>query len=210
MNRPAGTALTDIKRSGDVAKRVRRAPGESGIWIFILLDMLIFAEMFGIFVWYRAGHRTLFQASQQTVNPAYGLVYTLLLLTSSWCVVLAVNGARKRLFDISSKLALWALGLGAAFVVIKFVEYGAKLSVGITPTTNDFFMFYFVLTFVHLLHASVGLGVLVFMRKQVHALQYSPGRTDQRPMRMIEASGVYWHMVDLLWIMLFVLFYLRG
>jgi nitric oxide reductase NorE protein len=207
MNQPAGAALTE---TGDVAKRVRRAPGESGIWIFILLDMLIFAEMFGIFVWYRAGRRTLFQASQQAVNPAFGLIYTLLLLTSSWCVILAVNRARKRLFDTSSKLVLCAFGLGTAFVAIKFVEYGAKLSDGITPITNDFFMFYFVLTFVHLLHASVGLGVLVYMRKQVHALRHSPVRSDQGPMRMIETSGIYWHMVDLLWIMLFVLFYLRG
>jgi nitric oxide reductase NorE protein len=191
------------------AARMRRVPAEAGIWIFILLDMLIFAEMFAIFVWYRAENRDLFKASQQLVNPAYGLIYTLLLLTSSWCVVLAVIAAKNRLFGASSKLVLWAFGLGAAFVAIKLVEYGAKLSDGITPTANEFFMFYFVLTFVHLLHASVGLGVLLYLRSQVHALQHSRC-IDQSPMRMIETSGVYWHMVDLIWLVLFALFYLKG
>ena len=125
-------------------------------------------------------------------------------------MVLAVRRARRRLFDVSSKLVLWAFGLGAAFVAIKFVEYGAKLSNGITPVTNDFFMFYFVLTLVHLLHACVGLGVLMYMRKQVKTLQHSREPSERRPMRMIETSGIYWHMVDLLWVVLFALFYLRG
>jgi nitric oxide reductase NorE protein len=71
-------------------------------------------------------------------------------------------------------------------------------------------MFYFVLTFVHLLHACVGLGALVYMRKQVKTLEHSRSTTEQHPMRMIETSGIYWHMVDLLWIVLFALFYLRG
>lgn len=210
MNRQTVTAATNAARYGGVIERKRRVPGESGIWIFILLDMLIFAEMFCIYVWYRAGDRELFETSQHAVNPAYGLIYTLLLLTSSWCVVLAVSAARKQMFDTASTLVLWAIGLGAAFVAIKFVEYGAKLSVGITPITNQFFMFYFVMTFVHLLHASVGLGVLTYMRNQVRALQHSGIQDDRRPMRMIETSGVYWHMVDLLWIVLFALFYLRG
>ena len=82
---------------GGIIKRVRRVPGESGISIFILLDMLIFTEMFCIFAWYRAENRELFQSSQQAVNPVYGLAYTGLLLTSSWCIVMAVScGAEER------------------------------------------------------------------------------------------------------------------
>ena len=167
MNQQAVAMPTGVERTGELAKRARRLPAEPGIWIFILLDMLIFTEMFGIFVWYRAHSRELFQASQHAVNPAYGLAYTLLLLTSSWCVVLAVSAARKRLLDASSKFVTGAISLGAAFVAIKFVEYGFKLSEGITPVTNDFFMFYFVLTFVHLLHVCVGLGVLEIGRAHV-------------------------------------------
>ena len=203
-------APTGTQRIGDAVGRVRRVPGESGIWIFILLDMLIFTEMFGIFAWYRAENRELFESSQQTVNPVYGLVYTLLLLASSWCVVMAVSAVRKRLFEIASRFVLWGFALGAAFVAIKFVEYGEKLHSGITPVTNQFFMFYFVMTFVHLLHVSVGLGVLLYMRNQVCGLQHSGIGPDRNPMRMIEAGAVYWHMVDLLWVVLFALFYLRS
>jgi nitric oxide reductase NorE protein len=203
------TAVT-AEKPGDLSEQRRRMPGESGIWVFILLDMLIFAEMFYVFVWYRAENRELFDTSQHAVNPLFGLIYTLLLLSSSWCVVMAVSAARKRLFDLSSRLAWWGFLLGTAFVVIKLIEYGGKLHAGITPVTNDFFMLYFVLTFVHLLHASVGLGVLLYMRKKIRGLRAAPDRTEPGRIRMIETSAVYWHMVDLLWIVLFALFYLRG
>jgi nitric oxide reductase NorE protein len=203
-------ASLGVSRSGNTGAVGRRMPGESGIWVFILLDMLIFAEMFGIYGWYRAEHPELFRTSQEALNPLYGLAYTLLLLSSSWCVVMAVSAARRGLVALSSRLVLWGLALGAAFAAIKIVEYSGKLSSGITPLTNDFFMFYFVLTFVHLLHASVGLGVLAYMRAQIRGLTLSPAGDDQKRMRMIETSAVYWHMVDLLWIVLFALFYLRG
>jgi nitric oxide reductase NorE protein len=210
MNQEVVTAPTTAERFGDVVGRIRRVPGESGIWIFILLDMMIFAEMFGIFAWYRAQNRDIFQSSQLAVNPVFGLVYTLLLLTSSWCIVMAVSAVRRRLFETASRFVQWGFALGAAFVAIKFIEYGQKLHAGITPVTNEFFMFYFVMTIVHLLHVSVGLGVLLYMRNQVRGLQHSAVRPERSPMRMIEASAVYWHMVDLLWVILFALFYLRS
>jgi nitric oxide reductase NorE protein len=191
-----------------VSRHVRRLPGEPGIWVFVLLDMMIFAEMFGVFVWYRAQNREAFASAAHAISPVYGLVYTLLLLTSSWCVVMAVNAARENRSKFSVTSASWAIALGAAFIAVKLVEYGGKLGAGITPVTNDFFMFYFVLTLVHLLHASVGVGVLVYVRKQLAA---TPLRSpDSNRVRLIEAGGIYWHMVDLLWIVLFALFYLRG
>jgi nitric oxide reductase NorE protein len=203
------TAAVDIRRSSRTDGRARNVPGEPGIWVFVLLDMLVFAEMFVIFAWYRTENREVFEASQHALNPLYGLTYTLLLVASSWCVVTAVGAARRRLVDVSSRLVLWAFVLGAAFAALKIVEYSDKAIAGITPLTNDFFMLFFVMTFVHLLHASVGLGVLMYMRNQIRALGQLPAPADGR-MRRIEAGGIYWHMVDLLWIVLFALFYLRG
>ncbi|WP_029116492.1 cytochrome c oxidase subunit 3 [Mycobacterium sp. URHB0044] len=194
---------------GDGVRRLRRIPGEPGIWVFAILDMLIFAEMFGIYGWYRADHYEAFHAAQSTVIPAFGLAYTVILLTSSWLVVLAISAARRGALDVADKLARGGLALGVAFAVLKLIEYGTKLGQGITPVTNDFFMFFFVMTFVHLLHASVGIGVLVYMRRRIRAL--SPGvSSDAKSMGVIETCGIYWHMVDLLWIVLFALFYLRG
>jgi len=70
-------------------------------------------------------------------------------------------------------------------------------------------MFFFVMTFVHLLHAAVGIGVLVYMRRRIRTL--SPGAdSDSKGFGVIQTCGIYWHMVDLLWIVLFALFYLRG
>jgi len=202
---PAGSGVDVV----DAGNR-HRTPAEPGIWVFILLDMLIFTEMFVIFTWYRAENRDLFHGAQQAVDPWYGLLYTMLLLTSSWCVVMAVSAARKRQIGLAGQLSRWAIGLGAAFAVIKLVEYGTKLAAGITPVTNDFFMFYFVLTIIHLLHATVGLGVLVFVRRQILTVTTDPAPDGRDRMRVIEAGAVYWHMVDLLWIVLFALFYLRG
>ena len=188
---------------------LRRIPGEPGIWVFVILDMLIFAEMFGIYAWYRADNYEAFHAAQAKVIPAFGLAYTLILLTSSWLVVLAISAARKAELDLADKLARGGLALGVSFAVLKLIEYGIKLSQGITPLTNDFFMFFFVMTFVHLLHASVGIAVLAYMRRRIRNL--TPGvASDSKSFGVIETCGIYWHMVDLLWIVLFALFYLRG
>lgn len=208
MTKKALAAPSDVRMTRAGGGVIRRIPGDPGIWIFIFLDMLIFMEMFCLFGWYRSQNRELFEVSQHAVKPAYGLLYTVLLLSSSWCVVMAVGAARKGLIDLASKLVLWAFAFGAAFAAIKVIEYSDKISTGITPVTNDFFMFYFVMTFAHLLHATVGLGVLWYVRNQIKALaspSSSPGR-----LRMIESGAVYWHMIDLLWIVLFALFYLRG
>ncbi|MGZ8813333.1 MAG: cytochrome c oxidase subunit 3 [Mycobacterium sp.] len=192
------------------ATRQPRVPGEPGIWVFAILDMLIFAEMFGIYGWYRADHYEAFQAAQSSVIPLFGLAYTVILLSSSWFVVLAISAARKSQLELADKLVKVGLALGASFAVIKLIEYGTKVAQGITPVTNDFFMFFFVMTFVHLLHAVAGLGVLVYMRRRIQALPIGSENLHSKDMRVIETCGIYWHMVDLLWIVLFALFYLRG
>ena len=188
----------------------RRVPGESGIWLFILLDMLIFVEMFIIFTVYRADDRVPFERAQEAMIPAFGLAYTLLLLTSSWCVVMAVNAARRREFHYASRLVNWGFMLGAAFALLKVVEYAEKFISGYGPTSNDFLMFYFVMTFVHLLHATAGLFVLRYMQRQIRVLERDWAPHERAHTHAIETGAVYWHMVDLLWIVLFALFYLRG
>lgn len=202
------TTAAPAERS--VGGRIRRVPGEPGIWVFAILDMLIFAEMFGIFGWYRADHLEAFQAAQHDVVPVFGLAYTLILLSSSWFVILGVSAARRGRLDLADTMVKVGLALGASFVVIKLVEYGLKVASGITPVTNDFFMFFFVMTFVHLLHATGGLGVLIYMRRRIRGLPSGSVDVHGKDMRVIETCAIYWHMVDLLWIVLFALFYLRG
>lgn len=197
-------------RSNRVGARPRRIPGEHGIWVFAILDMLVFAEMFGIYGYYRSDHQAEFREAQTALIPAFGLAYTVILLSSSWFVVLAISAARRAQLELADRMARIGLLLGVSFVALKMVEYGTKLTQGITPLTDDFFMFFFVMTFVHLLHASVGVGVLAYMRRRIKGLPVDHEATAPRQMRIVETCGIYWHMVDLLWIVLFALFYLRG
>ena len=100
-------------------------------------------------------------------------------------------------------LLRYALGIGSIFLVVKAFEYGSLFTSGISPVTNDFFMYYFVLTGLHLLHYLGGMVALVvtLVRARKHGL--NAGYT-----RWIESVGVYWHMVDLIWIFLFPMLYL--
>ena len=166
-------------------------------------DLTVFALFFSAFAFYRSQQVELYRASQATLNQHYGVLNTLLLLTGSWFVALALESARKRSPLRAARLLTLAIGCGSAFAVVKYCEYGEKFRAGIGPGTNDFFMYYFVLTGIHLLHVLVGLGLLCW------ALARLRGRAGAEPsLGLLECSGLYWHMVDLLWIVLFPLLYL--
>ena len=178
-------------------------PGEVGVWIFILGDMVVFALFFVTFLYYRAQNVELFATSQAMLNQNRGAINTLLLLASSWFVVLGVRSLHQHLTHLAPRLFGVALLCGLGFVVVKFFEFSEKIGHGVTATTNDFFMYYFIFSGIHLLHVFIGIGVLVFMI--VH-LRKNTATTPN--MVLIEGGASYWHMVDLLWIVLFPLLYL--
>lgn len=181
----------------------RRLPGVEGVWVFVLADMCFFAVLFVAFMQERLKQGELFEAARHTLNPDFGGINTLILLTSSWFVVLAVDAAKH---DRIAEIPRWlmaALLCGAAFGVSKAIEYGGKLAAGITPMSNDFYMFYFSLTGIHLLHVVGGctmLGLFWFKARN--------GGFGSRNLSVLESGATYWHMVDLLWIFLFPLLYL--
>jgi nitric oxide reductase NorE protein len=197
------TALAGSRSSTPEPSRRHHVPGESGIWVFILGDMVVFAIMFATYLYYRGKDVALFNISQLRLNPDFGLVNTLLLLASSLLVVLAVGLVRAGNHRPARALILGAIGCGLAFSVLKVIEYSSKIDAGITPQTNQFFMFYFVLTGLHWFHLAIGLAVLGYM-------YFSARRTalDINQFAWFEGAGCYWHMVDLLWIVLFPLLYL--
>ncbi len=182
---------------------IRRVPGEAGIWVLILGDMSAFGAFFGTFLYYRAQDTAVFVESQRLLSQHFGAINTLLLLISSWFVVIALNAARTGRLQITRRLLACAWLCGLAFVAVKYFEWGDKLRAGITPATNDFFMYYFIFTGIHLLHLVIGLGVLGFLV----ALAQRPQLTARDHMNL-ESGACFWHMVDLLWIVLFPLLYL--
>lgn len=145
----------------------------------------------------------MFASSQEHLNESGGAVNTLLLLTSSLGVAAAVKAARQGDADVARRLLGAAVAGGVGFAAVKVLEYRALLGADLTPGTNDFFMYYFVLTWLHLLHLAVGTGVLVFIR-----FLLCRGELTPRQIGFVEGGGCYWHMVDVIWIVLFGLLYL--
>lgn len=192
----AGTA-TDKQRANNV-------PGEPGIWVFIFGDLLLFAYIFLLYLHYRSRAPELFARWQLHLNTDVGVAYTLLLLTSSLFVVFALRRIRLGNNRTAPRLVLGAMGCGIAFAGIKVLEYYTKVHAGITPATNDFNLFYYVLTGLHLVHVAIGVGVLTFMwRLARRAPDLSPLQ-----LHLAEGCACFWHMVDLLWLVIFPLLYL--
>jgi nitric oxide reductase NorE protein len=176
-------------------------PGEEGVWVLVLGDMIVFGLFFVTYLYYRAQEADLFDRSQARLNLYFGVINTLLLLTSSWFVVMGVQAVRDECRARAKTLLRLACLCGAGFCAIKAIEYTEAFDQGVTLVTNDFFMFYFMYTGIHLLHVVIGLAVLLFLMR-------SANESKPHDVRIFESGATFWHMVDLLWIMLFPLLYL--
>ncbi len=197
---------------GKPATRKNHMPGEVGIWVFILGDMVIFGLFFIVFVYYRGLNPELYLQSQATLNQNYGAINTLFLLASSWFVAMAVDDMRSKIIKLAPAFFPLAMLCGVGFTVVKIIEYREKISAGITLTTNDFYMYYYIFTGLHFLHVLIGMGVLVFLwLKAKEVAKRTAGSSEgvtEKEMILVESGASYWHMVDLLWIVLFPLLYL--
>jgi len=190
------------------APPAHRAPaalaGDHGVWLFITADVFAFAFFFLLFTWGRVGNPAVYEQSRHSLDAGIGLLNTLVLLTSSWFMVLAVEAAREGSRPRTVRNLSLAMSVGSGFAVSKVVEYTGKIQAGITMLTNEFFMYYFVFTGIHFIHFLIGMVVLAVClhKARTQAL-------DARYRVWIESSGCYWHMVDMLWIILFPLLYLQ-
>lgn len=187
----------------DCKRPARHLPGEAGIWLVILGDMTIFALLFGTYLYYRRPEADLFNRSQEVLSRDLGALNTLILLTSSWFMAMAVQFARLRRGGPIPWLIAAAIFCGCCFGFIKIIEYHAKFAAGISFSTNDFFMFYFVLTGIHLLHLTLATLFLVYLWNRSRHADWNP-----KDVAILEIGASFWHLVDLLWIVLFPLLYL--
>lgn len=181
----------------------RRIPGEHGTWVFLLGDLVVFAVFFATFLVERAKAPEVFDAARRTLHAGIGLTNTLVLLTSSLCVVVALGALRDGARGLAGRAVQAAVGCGLLFVTFKIVEYVSLGRSGYGPGANDFYLYYVILTGLHLLHVCLGIAVLSFVFTQTRRVELSPTR-----MALVEGGACFWHVVDLLWIVLFPLLYL--
>ena len=182
-----------------------RTPGEPGIWVLVAGDLLLFSLFFIVLLTYRAADPALFSSSQRSLDQLIGALNTVLLLTSSLFIALAVKSVRSGTpaARCAPHLIATAALLGLGFVIVKAFEWSARFAAGQTISSNDFFMFYFMYTGIHLLHVLLGLIVLTLL-----FLVCRRPSLDANTIRLVESGGIFWHLVDLLWVVLFALFYL--
>ncbi len=180
----------------------RRLPGDADIWVFVVGDMLIFSAYFAAYLFTgRMGNRELFLRSEQHLSQTLGLCNTLILLTSSLFIALCVHAARLGNLRLASRFLELGGACGVGFLLVKVFEWHSKLASGLTISTNAFFMHYYVMTGVHVAHILIGLTFLMVVRREL-------GGAQAPRMELVEAGGIYWHMVDFLWFMIFSLLYL--
>jgi nitric oxide reductase NorE protein len=201
-----GAVRASADGAGEAARpgAARHVPGEPGIWVLLFGDMAVFTILFGVYLHRRGENKQLFAQSQDALNRTFGAVNTLVLLTSSLLVVFAVLALRnERWRHLAQRLTLGGVAVGSCFVIIKAFEYHEKITAGITPSTNEFYMYYFVLTGLHLAHVIIGLGVLLVLSRIARKPEPTPTH-----LAFFEGGGCFWHMVDLLWIVIFPLLFL--
>src|SRR6202012_1136089 len=195
------TPGVDNSRSDDSGRG--HVPGGSSMWFFVIGDLLIFGVYFVGYMYFRGQNHELFLQSQARLNLDIGAINTVMLLTSSLFVALGTEAARAGNGADALQRFWVALTFGAAFPLLKMFEWIPEITSGLTPGTNLFFMYYYVMTGMHLCHVVLGLVIMCFIIRSL--------KTAEVPkISFVETGATYWHMVDVLWLVLFALLYLMG
>jgi cytochrome c oxidase subunit 3 len=186
-----------------------------GMWLFLFTEMLLFGGLFLVYAVYRRAHAEAFHGASRELELGFGAGNTVLLLTSSLTMAAGVAAFESGRIVRSARLIAATAGMGMVFLLNKGFEWGAKFHAGLYPTAavleardpgeKLFFSLYFAMTGLHGLHVLVGASVLSVVLILVHRAGTDAPR---RYPGVVENAGLYWHLVDIVWIFLFPLFYL--
>ena len=171
-----------------------------GMWLFLASEIMFFTGLLGSFVVLKFAHPQEFHEDASHLNWQLAAFNTIVLITSSLSMALAVQAAEKKDQRGVARNTIITILLALTFLLIKGFEYHAKIEHGILPSTSLFFGAYFTLTGCHGLHIIAGLVVLFRM--------WRAAARQQATFESLELVGLYWHFVDLVWIFLFPLLYL--
>jgi cytochrome c oxidase subunit III len=186
---------------------------KTGMWLFLFTEMLLFGGLFVVYSVYRYRNADAFHLAAHELSVFIGTVNTIILLVSSSTIAMSITALQKK----NKKLALLLLGitilLGVLFLVNKYFEWGHHIKEHIYPGSSVlalrgqgdvlFYGLYFFMTGLHALHIIIGLGFIGFIVAFI-----VKDKVNSEDFVLLENSGLYWHLVDLIWIFLFPLFYL--
>ncbi len=177
-------------------------PGGILLWIIIFLELITFGIALVFFAISSKENPEMFSESREHLNGVFGVINTIFLLTSGFFMANTVSAVKKNKIAKAKLYILVTMGFGVLFLILKSFEYSGKIATGYTMGYNLFFNYYWLLTLFHVIHVLVGLVILTFtyfsFKKPAENLEIED----------VEASAAFWHMCDLIWLLLFPMLYL--
>ncbi len=184
-----------------------------GMWLFLYSEIILFGGLFVLYAAYFHEHPASFAVGGKELNRVFGAINTVVLLISSFTVAASITAIQRQSRKLAMSLLGFSLFCGMIFLVIKYFEWGAKIHHDIYPNSetlvngepglNIFFGLYYVITGLHGLHVIIGMVLL-----SISLVLVWFGKIDATRFSMLDNAGLYWHLVDLIWIFVFPLFYL--
>lgn len=184
-----------------------------GMWLFLFTELILFGGLFIVYSVYRFTYPEEFHIAAQELNRIVGMFNTIILLTSSLTMALSIVAIQRNKRNLSLFFQLLTIFLALFFMVNKYFEWSAKFDHGIYPGSDTllnessgqilFFGLYYVMTGLHGLHVIIGIVMIALMMRYT-----SKGVVTHDNYVKLENTGLYWHLVDIIWIFLFPLFYL--
>ena len=200
-----GDASVEHSHGHQVDPAVEYSSSKLGMWLFLGTEILLFGGLFAAYAIFRAKYPEMFFEQHVELNKKMGAINTCILIFSSLTMAMGVSAIQRGKQKLTAILILITILCGLGFGVVKYFEYSAKFHHHIYPDTSIFFSLYFMMTGLHMLHVFIGLVILSVMF--VLTLK---GKFNAKYSTPVEVGGLYWHLVDLIWIYLFPLLYLIG
>lgn len=189
----------------DTPRPARELSGGTVVWLFVGVELLTFALFFVAFAAARRSDPASFSAGQAQLHPLMGAINTCVLLTGGWLAARGVLANRRGAASTLSACFWGAAASGVVFMAIKSYEYVGVFGAGISLSTSTFWFFYLFVTGLHFMHVLAGVAFLVPTAWRAARGAYGPAEATT-----VEAVAVFWHLVDMIWVFLFPLFYLAS
>ncbi|MGY8676313.1 cytochrome c oxidase subunit 3 family protein [Bradyrhizobium sp. UFLA05-153] len=188
-------SATDYEQQGSGWGILEDLPGDPMIWVLIFSELAAFGLFPGAFAIAQLVQPALFASGQAALDSGLAGMNTVVLVTSGWAAARGTLAARNGTRRIARRWLLGAMALGGVFIAIKLMEYAQEIGHGNGLETSPFFTLYFLLTGFHLLHVGLGIVILAVVCRRAEAAS-------------VETGTAFWHMVDLVWIVMFPIVYL--